>query len=92
MFTRDPREQNSMNIRIRFFARAAELAAGDHHSLQLPARATVGDLRKELGIQFPNLQPMLATLLIAIGTDYVTDDTGLSEDQEVVCFPPVSGG
>ena len=81
-----------MKIRLKFFARAAELADGDQHEIDMPDGSKVGDLRGQLGKLFPKLDAITPSLLIAIGTDYVTDDSVLADDVEVVCFPPVSGG
>ena len=52
----------------------------------------VADLREALGEQVPQLRPILANLLVAVGTDYATDATPLDPTAEIACFPPVSGG
>ena len=44
-----------MNLRVRLFARARDLAGADHVAVELPAGATVADLRARLVAQYPRL-------------------------------------
>ena len=81
-----------MQLQIRLFARAQELAGAPSVPVDLPDQATVADLRTALGEQCPDLQPLLPHLHVAIGTDYADDSATLSESSSVTCFPPVSGG
>ncbi|MHC4879716.1 MAG: MoaD/ThiS family protein [Planctomycetota bacterium] len=81
-----------MQLQIRLFARAQELAGAPSVAVDLPDQATVADLRSALGTQYPGLQPLLQHLHVAIGTDYADDSATLSESSSVTCFPPVSGG
>ena len=79
-------------IDVLLFARAKDLAGTDKATLQLPATATVGELRQALGENYPELRPFLASLLIALGTDYADDATVIGSHRQAACFPPVSGG
>ncbi len=81
-----------MNVDVQLFARARELAGSPNVSLDLPDRANVADLKQALGEQSPALRPLLPQLLVAIGTDYATDDAQIPQGIAVACFPPVSGG
>lgn len=81
-----------MKLGVKFFARARDAAGLERAELDLPEPATVAQLRFCLGQQFPNLAPLLPSLLIAVGNNYADDTTLLSADAEVACFPPVSGG
>jgi molybdopterin converting factor small subunit len=58
----------------------------------MPAAASVADLKRSLAERFPRFSPLVPNLLVAVGTDYADDLTILSPDDEVACFPPVSGG
>lgn len=81
-----------MKLAVRLFARARDVAGADRLHVELPEPADVKQLKQQLGEQCPPLQPLLSQLLVAVGTDYATDDTPLVESSDVACFPPVSGG
>ena len=59
--------------------------------MELPEGLTVGALKEKLCDRFPAFQK-LKSLAIAVNTEYRTDDFLLSENDEVVIIPPVSGG
>lgn len=82
----------AMLLNIRLFARARDLAGSEMVAVELPDSATVGDLRAGLREQCPALEPVIANLHVAIGTDYANDAATLNESQSISCFPPVSGG
>ena len=81
-----------MNVDVQLFARARELAGSPHVTVELPEGSSVADLKLALGEHSPNLRPLLSQLLVAIGTDYATDETPIITGAEIACFPPVSGG
>lgn len=80
------------SVTVRLFAAARERAASDTVTVQLPAAATIRDLRAALGDNVPSLRPLLSHLFFAVGTDYAGDEVPIPESGEVVAFPPVSGG
>jgi molybdopterin converting factor subunit 1 len=81
-----------VNVRIRLFAVAKDLAGRDSISLELPAGSTIAHLRARLAAEVPPLGAVLPQVLFAIGSQYATDDTVVSANSEVACIPPVSGG
>lgn len=81
-----------MQLSVRLFARARDLAGSDAVSVKLPDDATVADLKTALEIQHAGLAPIVPHLLVALGTDYADDSTRLTASAQVSCFPPVSGG
>ena len=81
-----------MNVRVRLFAVACQLAQNQQIEVALPEDATVGDLRWEIARQFPPLAPLVPHLMIALDADYADDNRILRSDQEIACVPPVSGG
>ena len=81
-----------MKLDVRLFAQARDLAGAEHVSVELPDSSTVADLRAAVAAQDPQLAPLTRNLLIAIGTDYASDESMLSPDADIACFPPVSGG
>lgn len=52
---------------------------------------TVADLLFLLKTDYPRLKK-LTSLLVAVDSNYASDETTLKDHQEVVLIPPVSGG
>ncbi len=82
----------SMKITVQLFARARDLAGTGRAELDLPAAASIADLRQSLAARFPEMSPLVPKLLVAIGTEYADDRAVLEPETQVSCFPPVSGG
>ena len=81
-----------MNLNVRLFAVARQLAGRELVTLNLPDGCTVEQLREQLAAAYPDLAPLLPHVLFAVGSDYVSDEHTLAEVPEVACIPPVSGG
>ena len=81
-----------MNVEVRLFARARDLAGSDRVRLELPEGATISELRTALAEQYPALRPLVPMLHVAVGTEYAQDAGRIPAGAEVACFPPVSGG
>lgn len=81
-----------MKTVLKLFARARDLAGSPTLELDLPEAATAADLRVALGEQVPALQPILPSLLIAVGNDYASPSTQVAGRTDLAVFPPVSGG
>ena len=81
-----------MKLDVKLFARARDIAGSSIVSLELPERATAGDVRLALAERFPEMRPLASRLLVAVDNDYAADSTRLSPASDVACFPPVSGG
>jgi sulfur-carrier protein len=85
-------EFGHMQINVKLFAAARELAGGESIEIELPGEATVAELRQSLMERLPPARELLARSLFAIDCDYATDGTRLKPNAEVACIPPVSGG
>ena len=59
--------------------------------LVVPTAANVADLRAALYAEYPALQK-LNNLAIALNTEYASEEQIITERDEVVLIPPVSGG
>ena len=81
-----------MTVTVHLFARARELADGGTAAVELPAGATVADLRRELGRRFPGLAGLLERSAVAVNHDFADDDRAITAGDEVAVIPPVSGG
>jgi molybdopterin converting factor small subunit len=90
-----------MNVRIRLFARARDLAGCDTLELALatPVGAwsgdhapTVRDVRRELAVVCPALGAILERSALAVNEEWADDQTSVPPGAEVAVLPPVSGG
>jgi len=81
-----------MKLDVRLFAQARDLVQSERVRIELPEKPTVSDLRRILAERYPELASLSSTLLVAIGVDYAEDERLLMPEDEVACFPPVSGG
>ena len=81
-----------MTLEVKLFAVAKQLAGTDVLTLELPARATVADLRAALVEKVPGLAKFSESLSFAVNRQYARDDVRLELGADVACIPPVSGG
>ena len=78
-------------FKVLTFAAATEIIGADHCFLELPAGATVADLRAALIARYPEFSGLLS-FAIARNEEYAADDEVLTPGDELVVIPPVSGG
>lgn len=81
-----------MKIRVRLFAVAKQASGRNSIDLEMPQGATIGDLRRQLVSEVPQLSGLVSQMMFAIGTDYANDEKPIPANAEVACIPPVSGG
>jgi molybdopterin converting factor subunit 1 len=81
-----------MKVRIKFFAILRERAGMGEASKEIADGSTVADLWRQLQRDYPKLDVPGIRLLYAVNKDYVGLDHKLSDNDEVVFVPPVSGG
>lgn len=81
-----------MKLNVKLFARARDIAGAESITLDVPDAAKVADLRTALAARFPEMEPIVSSLLVAIGIEYADDNADLTDAHEIACFPPVSGG
>lgn len=81
-----------MNVRVRLFAVARQLAGSDSVEVDLPSGATVVDLRNAVRNQFPELADVIRHAAFAVNAEYAQEETKIPDDAEIACIPPVSGG
>ncbi len=80
-----------MQIKILAFGIAREIVGGFETTLDLSEGATVADVKQLLTVQFPDFQK-LASLKVAVNSEYAANDLALTPNDEIVIIPPVSGG
>lgn len=81
-----------MIVRVKLFAVAKELAGQDELSLELPAGATIADLRQAAIAKVPALAKIIPHSVWALDATYAADRTSIDEKSEIALIPPVSGG
>ena len=81
-----------MQIQVKLFAVARQLAGREELTLTLRAAARVADVRRALVEQRPELAPLGDYLLFAVDREYAGDDVLVNQDSEIAVIPPVSGG
>lgn len=81
-----------MKVRVKFFAILRERAGTGELMKEVPDGATVADLWRQLQGDYPKLDVPGIRLLYAVNQNYVGVDHKLSNNDEVVFVPPVSGG
>jgi molybdopterin converting factor subunit 1 len=80
-------------IKILFFATLRDKAGTRSTETEIPAGATVRDVKGLLIEQFPNLDwQIMDHCLASVNQDYRADEDEIPADAEVAFFPPVSGG
>jgi molybdopterin converting factor subunit 1 len=81
-----------MKVTVCLFARARDLAGGDTLFLEIPADATLGELRRQLGVKHPSLGSILDRCAMAVNNDFAHDSSPIPAGAQIAVLPPVSGG
>ena len=80
-----------MNIEILAFGIAKDIIQNKQVAMSVEDGISVGKLKDQLCQQFPDFE-RLRSFAIAVNSEYQEDDFILSEKDEIVIIPPVSGG
>ena len=81
-----------MKVAVKLFAVARQKVGSSTIEVELPADATVRNLRSALAEQFPPLADILPHTRIAVSNEYAADTTSITPATEIALIPPVSGG
>jgi molybdopterin synthase sulfur carrier subunit len=81
-----------MNVRVRLFASLREAVGQEQLELELEEGARVEAAWTALVGRHPALSPRRVSLMAAVNRRYADFDAALSNGDEVVFIPPVSGG
>ena len=79
-------------VRVRFFARYAELVGRAETSLVLPLPATVADVVRRIRTTLPGGGEIPERPLAALNLHHVRLETPVAGGDEVALLPPVAGG
>ena len=81
-----------MHVTVKLFARLHELAGASELGRELPAGATAGDAWQAIVAEHPAMASYSRAISCAVNASYVKLNRPLSDGDEVVFMPPVSGG
>jgi len=81
-----------MKVRVKLFAVARQRVGCDCVEVELPAAATVRQLRGALVEQFPPLAEVIPHARLAVNSEYAADTMAVPAAAEIAIIPPVSGG
>jgi molybdopterin converting factor subunit 1 len=81
-----------IRIRVLAFALLRERLGRGEIKLELPPGSRVMDMRRRLADSYPELQPLLSLVRVAVDGEYAEEETLLRDGSEVALVPPVSGG
>jgi molybdopterin converting factor small subunit len=79
-------------VRIRFFARYAELAGRSEGTLSVPLPATVSDVIERIRDEWPGTSALPAQPLAALNLRHVRLDAPVADGDELAFLPPLAGG
>jgi molybdopterin synthase sulfur carrier subunit len=81
-----------MIVSVKCFALARQLVGAAKIDVELDDNATVSTLKQKLADEYPQMERLLSSSMIAVDGEYVSDAFRLLSTHEVACIPPVSGG
>lgn len=81
-----------MKLSVLFFATLKERVGASQLEIDLPEHTSVEYLLNAMVRECPALEPALDTIIVAVNQEFANFDQILNRDDEVVLFPPVSGG
>jgi molybdopterin converting factor small subunit len=82
----------SATVRVRFFARYAELVGRAETDVSLPLPATVEDVLARVRAAFPGARALPERPLTAVNLKHVKLDARVQDGDEVAVLPPIAGG
>jgi molybdopterin converting factor subunit 1 len=82
---------STVHLAILLFGKHRDIAGRAVVELDLPAGATVGDVRAALS-QHPELGSSVEGAAVAVNRRYERDEAPVSAGDEVALIPPVAGG
>jgi molybdopterin converting factor small subunit len=81
-----------MNIRVQFYAQLRDLVGASELNVDLPEKATVGDLLAKIYDHTPALRSRDKSILIGAGVEFVDRNYQVEPGDVISIMPPVQGG
>ena len=83
---------NTATVRVRFFARYAELVGRSEAAVSVTLPATVGDVVRRVRDDFPGAGDLPDRPLAAVNLKQARLDASVHDGDEVALLPPIAGG
>ncbi|MFH5886055.1 MoaD/ThiS family protein [Halalkalibaculum sp. DA3122] len=80
-----------MTLNLKLFGITKDVIGTKELEYNVSSAASVSSLKQKLIEEFPELDS-LKSLAIAVNGEYASQDLPLTEQDEIVLIPPVSGG
>lgn len=79
-------------VRVKFFARYADLVGTDELQVSMPLPATVAEVVRTARDQIPGASAIPERPLAAVNLRHVPLDAQVADGDEVALLPPLAGG
>ena len=84
--------KSSISVTVKLFAAFGEAYGVSEQTLELPLLTPVSQVLERAIAQYPQLEQWRESTRFGINLEFVSPDTILTDGDEVVLIPPVSGG
>lgn len=81
-----------MKVSVLYFTSIRGKTGAREERFELEDESSISNLRTSICALYPDLEADLETAMFAVNREIVSSDQGLSDDDEVAIFPPISGG
>jgi molybdopterin synthase catalytic subunit len=81
-----------VRVKVLFFGQLKDIAGRSEDSLELAEGATLKDIFEHYAAQYPRMQEIRGSVVIACNQNFAEASTTVLDGDEVAFLPPVSGG
>ena len=81
-----------MKVTVKYFAVCREELDRDEEEMELPEGAVLMDILARLEEEWPEIAEYYEIMQMSVNWEYATEQTELSDGDEVAFIPPVTGG